>query len=159
MALRSIPGEIGVIRDRAVVIGMLGMCAVLASLAGCATPDARDFRGRWMPLNQFADAPRAIPLRQAYVYQATPADGTLKHMLDRWARDSKLQLAYEHPNDYTLHAQAARIRTYDIGAAAAELTSAYAGEGVRVSVEGSRIRVTDGRSAAAAPAAPPTPSD
>lgn len=148
-----------VTRDRAVVIGMLGVWAVAASLAGCATPDARDFRGRWTPLNQFADTPKAIPLRQGYVYQATPADGTLKYMLDRWARDSKLQLAYEHPNDYTLHTQAARIRTDDIGAAAAELTSAYAGEGVRVGVEGSRIRVTDARSVAAGPVAPPTPSD
>lgn len=146
-------------RDKAVVIGWLGMSAVVAALAGCATPEARDFRGRWTPLNQFADTPQAIPLHQGYVYQATPADGTLKHMLDRWARDSKLQVAYEHPNDYTLHAQAAHIRTHDIGAAAAELTRAYAGEGVRVSVEGRRIRVTDARSAAADQAAAPTPAD
>ncbi|MDH5834563.1 hypothetical protein [Luteimonas kalidii] len=135
------------------------MCAVAIALAGCATPDARDFRGRWTPLNQFADTPRAIPLRQGYVYQATPVDGTLKHMLDRWARDSKLELAYQHPNDYTLHAQVARIRAHDIRTAAAELTSAYAGEGVRVDVDGSRLRVADARSATIGPSNPDAPSD
>ena len=110
-------------------------------LAGCATPDAPDFRGRWKPLNQFAETPQAIPLHPGYVYQASPVDGTLKGMLDRWARDSKLTLSYLHSNDYTLHAPVARIRTYDIQAAVAQVTSAYAGEGVGVSVEGSRIVV------------------
>lgn len=117
------------------------LAATAMSLAGCATPDAPDFRGRWKPLNQFAETPQAIPLHQGYVYQASPVDGTLKGMLSRWAKDSKMGLSYLHPNDYTLHASAARVRAYDIRAAAAELSSAYAGQGVRVSVDGTQIVV------------------
>lgn len=122
---------------------LLAIAAVV--LAGCATPDAPDFRGRWTPLNQFSEAPQAIPLNPGYVYQASPADGTLRGMLGRWARDSKFGLSYLHSNDYTLHAAVAQIRTYDLQAAVAQVTSAYAGEGVGVSVEGSRIVVRPAR--------------
>jgi hypothetical protein len=124
----------------------------LLSLSACATPDAPDVRGRWQPLNQFADTPQAIPLHQGYIFQASPADGTLKAMLTRWAKDARLSLSYLHPNDYTLHAPVARIRAHSIQVAAAELTAAYATEGVRVSVEGAQIVVgrADGASGPAA---------
>lgn len=134
---------------------LLAISAVL--LAGCATPDAPDFRGRWKPLNQFAETPQAIPLHPGYVYQASPVDGTLKGMLVRWARDSKLTLSYLHSNDYTLHAPVAQIRTYDIQAAVAQVTSAYASEGVGVSVEGTRIVVRPAR-AGAGNASPDSPA-
>ena len=110
-------------------------------LAACATPDAADIRGRWRPVNQFAETPVAIPLQQVYVYQASPADGTLKTMLSRWARDSKISLSYLHPNDYSLHAPVAQIRTSSLEQAAAALTAAYAAQGVRVVADGSQIVV------------------
>lgn len=65
----------------------LAFVVAVLSLAGCATPSAPDPRGKWMPVNRMADAPQAIPLNQVYVFQANPADGTLKAMLTRWARD------------------------------------------------------------------------
>lgn len=116
------------------------MIAVLA-LAGCGTPAAKDFGGRWKPVNRFQDAPTEIPLAKTYTYYASPMDGTLKTMLARWAKDSGMQLAYELPSDYTLFKPVTQIRTPDIQSAASELTSIYAAQGVRVSADNRRIVV------------------
>ncbi len=136
---------------------MIVLCVVMVSLAvaGCATPQAADINGRWRPVNRFAEAPQAIPLQQAYVYQASPADGTLRTMLVRWAKDARLTLAYLHPNDYTLHAPVAQIRTSSLEDAAASLSAAYADQGVQVVVERPRIIVSQASrpSADVAPAA------
>lgn len=137
---------------------MMLSCVVMVPVvvAGCATPQAADINGRWRPVNRFAEAPQAIPLQQAYIYQASPADGTLKTMLGRWAKDARLTLAYLHPNDYTLHAPIANIRTGSLEDAAAALSAAYAEQGVQVSVERPRIIVSQALppSADVAPTAP-----
>lgn len=122
------------------------LCAFVL-LSACATPDAPDLRGRWRAVNQFAEAPTAIPLHQSYVYEATPSDGTLKTMLNRWARDSKRNLSYLHPNDYTLHLPVSRIRTTSLEQAAAELSTAYAAEGVYIVINGTQIVVSSAPSA------------
>lgn len=118
------------------------LLAAVVLLAACATPSAPEPRGRWMPVNRFTDAPQAIPLQQSYIYQASPVDGTLKTMLARWAKDSRMQLSYLHGNDYTLHAPIAHIRTSSLEEAAAALSSAYADQGVQVVVERPRIIVS-----------------
>lgn len=125
-------------RPRAHVVAPLALCL----LGACATPAATDVGGRWRPVNRFADAPQAIPLQQAYVYQASPADGTLKTMLSRWARDGRMTLSYQHPNDYTLHGPVGGIRTTSLEQAAAALSAAYADHGVQVTVERTRILVS-----------------
>lgn len=134
------------------VAGM--MCSVLV-LSGCATPEAEGIVGRWRPVNRFDETPQAIPLQQAYIYQASPADGTLKTMLGRWARDANLTLAYLHPNDYTLHAPVAHIRTHSLEDAANALSAAYSEQGVKVVVDRPRIIVSRASlsPAAAAPSA------
>lgn len=141
---------------RIITIRKFLLAVAAMTLVGCATPSAPDVRGRWKPLNQFAETPLAIPLQQGYVFQASPVDGTLKGMLSRWAKDSRLGLSYLHPNDYTLHAPVAHIRAHSIQSAAAELSSAYAAEGVNVSVEGAQIvvrPVQGGPGGASAPSA------
>ena len=115
---------------------------VVFLLGGCATPEAVAPSGKWRPLNRYTDVPQAIPLQQAYVFQALPVDGTLKGMLTRWAKDAGVSLVYQHPNDYTLHAQAASIRAGSLTEGASALAAAYALQGVRVDVEGSRLVVT-----------------
>jgi len=134
---------------------MLGVVMVSLVVAGCATPRAADINGRWRPVNRFAEAPQAIPLQQAYIYQASPADGTLRSMLGRWAKDARLTLTYLHPNDYTLHAQVAQIRTSSLEDAATSLSAAYADQGVQVVIERPRIIVSQASppSADVAPAA------
>lgn len=137
-------------------------CVLLLSTTvlatGCATPDAPDPKGKWKPINQFSEVPQAIPLQQTYVYQPTPADGTLKAMLSRWAKDSKMSLSYLHPNDYTLYGPVANIRTRSLDEAAAALSAAYAGQRVQVAVERSQIIVRYARDAASAAPSAGTPS-
>ncbi|MGE6333684.1 hypothetical protein [Stenotrophomonas sp. NPDC077659] len=111
-------------------------------LAGCATPPAPEPRGKWRPVNRLADVTHAIPLHQTYVYQSSPVDSTLKGLLTRWAKDGGMTLSYLHPNDYTLYVPVGDIRTTSIVEAAAALSSAYAAQGVVVSVEQSRIIVS-----------------
>lgn len=95
-----------------------------------------------MPVNRLAEAPQAIPLSQVYVFQASPADGTLKTMLTRWARDSRMTLSYLHPNDYTLYGPVGSIRTPSLVEASAALTAAYTRENVVVAVDRSTIVVS-----------------
>lgn len=125
------------------VIALLGM-------VGCATKQAADFGGRWRPVNHFAEAPTEIPLYTSYVYQASPMDRTLKGMLSRWAEDSNIQLVYNLPSDYTLYGPVSAIATTSLQEAAQEVSRAYVGQGVEVSVQGSKILV--GPAATAAPA-------
>ncbi|MCF5089113.1 hypothetical protein B9Y66_12000 [Stenotrophomonas maltophilia] len=111
-------------------------------LAGCVTPPAPEPRGKWRPVNRLSDVTHAIPLQQTHVYQSSPTDSTLKGLLTRWAKDGGMTLSYLHPNDYTLYVPVGDIRTTSIVEAAAELSRAYAGQGVVVSVEKSRIIVS-----------------
>lgn len=114
---------------------------LLLSLAACGPRPAPDIGGRWKAVNRFAEQTEEIPLRPAYVYQAAPMDRTLKAMLERWARDSKMSLAWELSSDYTLHAPVAEVRAASVEQAAAELTRIYAPQQVHVLVEGNRLVV------------------
>ncbi|WP_244244030.1 TcpQ domain-containing protein [Marilutibacter alkalisoli] len=100
-------------------------------------------------MNHFAAAPEVIPLQQAYLFQASPADGTLKNMLSRWARDSRMSLSYLHSNDYTLYAPVADIHTTNLQAAVSALTDAYAQQGVSITADGSQIVVRAATAASA----------
>jgi hypothetical protein len=119
-----------------------GICtfAVLL-LAGCATPSAPDYHGKWKPVNRYAATATQIPLAKTYVFFATPMDGTLKTMLTRWAKDTGIQLSYNVRADYTLIAQAAQINTSNIHQAASELNEIYAPEGISVAVSDWQITV------------------
>ncbi|MCW0390433.1 hypothetical protein FHR66_002210 [Xanthomonas sp. F4] len=94
-----------------------------------------------------------IPLYSSYVYQAIPMDGTLKTMLERWAKDSNMQLSYGIQSDYTLYAPVAKINTTSIQQAVAELSVVYAQEGLSVTAAGNRILVQPSSSLSGAPAA------
>jgi hypothetical protein len=66
-------------------------------------------------------------------------------MLRRWAKDAGLKLSYELPSDYTLYQAVAQIHTTDLHAAASQLSSIYAAQGVAVSTDGHEIRVSIAR--------------
>lgn len=127
---------------------------------GCASNPAPEYGGRWRPVNRYADAPQEIPLHQGYAFHASPMDGTLKVMLERWARDSKMAVTYGHSSDFTLHSAVARIRTDDLQQAVSQLSTAYATQGVVVTTDGNRIIVRGSAPASASispmgePAAP-----
>jgi len=113
----------------------------MLALVSCATKPAADFGGRWKPVNRFAEAPMELPLHASYVYQATPMDGTLKTMLERWVKDSNMTLAYNITSDYTLYSAVAKIETTSIKQAVDELSAVYATQGVHVSIVGNQIVV------------------
>lgn len=113
---------------------------MLAATTACATA-APEYGGRWKLVNRYADLPREIPLYQAYAFYPSPMDGTLKTMLERWARDSKMTLSYLHPSDFTLHSAVAGIRTNSLQEAVSQLTAAFAQQGVSITTESNQIVV------------------
>lgn len=117
------------------------LCLGIVTLVGCAAPAAKDFGGRWRPVNQFQSVPERIQLQRPYVFYASPLDGTLKNMLARWARDKGMLLVYKLPYDYTLYTPVSDIRSPDIADAAAQLNSIYAGEHVAITTVGHEIVV------------------
>ena len=132
-----------------------GALVVLLSLVvvACATRPAPNFRGRWQPVNQLADAPVAIPLNTSYIYAPAPLDRTLKSMLTRWARDSRMTLSYLHGSDFTLYGPVADISTPSLQQAVSQLNAAYASQGVAISADATQITVRQA-GAAPQPAAP-----
>ena len=124
-------------------------------LAGCATRPAPDITGRWKPVNRYAAAAEEIPLYQSYVFHASPMDGTLKTMLTRWAKDSKMTLVYLHPSDFTLYSPVAQIQTNDLQRAVSELSAAYASQGVSVTAADNQIVVRVAQVEVPVPAATP----
>jgi hypothetical protein len=130
----------------------VAMTAVALLLAGCATKPAPDFGGRWKPVNRFASTTMEIPLYTSYVYQATPMDGTLKTMLERWAKDSGMTLDYRLSSDYTLYGAVSTIGTTNAQQAVTDVSAAYAGQGVLVSIVGNQIVVQPASAATAAAA-------
>ena len=116
------------------------MLMVLAVTTACATA-APEYGGRWKSVNRYAEIPQEIPRYQAYAFYPSPMDGTLKTMLERWARDSKMTLSYLHPSDFTLHSAVADIRTNSLQEAISQLTAAFAQQGVSITAEDSQIVV------------------
>jgi hypothetical protein len=131
------------IRSDAVSSRTLLLACVLLATA-CAARPAADIRGRWTPVNRYLAQTQEIPLRQTYLYQATPLDRTLKSLLARWARDTRMQLVYEHGSDFTLHAPAAALRSDDLHAAVARLNDIYAPQHIAIVLQGDRIEVRRG---------------
>lgn len=117
------------------------LCGLVLMMVACATRPAPDFRGRWKPLNQFADTPVALPLSQAYVYSASPMDRTLKSLLTRWARASKHTLSYLHSSDFTLYGPVQDLQTTNLEQAISALNAAYAPYGATLSLEAGQIIV------------------
>ena len=103
-------------------------CVVVLVTAACASRPAPDFSGRWMPVNHFDSRANEIPLYPAYEFYATPLDRTVRTMLGRWARDSKMTLDYQPGSDFTLYEPVSRIRTPDLRQALAQLSSLYAAD-------------------------------
>lgn len=136
-------------------MGLVSALTVL--LSACGTPAAKDFGGRWKPVNKYDDKTVEIPLAVPYTYYAAPMDGTLKTMLTRWTSDTGTKLAYKLRSDFTLPKTTAAIHTTEVRDAASQLSAIYAQQGVAVTVEGPEL-VVEELSAATTPAAPVAPS-
>jgi len=111
------------------------------ALAACGAPAPVDFGGAWMPVNRFHDAPTEIPVAAAYIFYASPLDGSLQTMLRRWATDSGRQLAYRLGSDFTLYQPVGQIRTANLQDAVQQVNAIYAPQGVFVAADAQRIYV------------------
>jgi len=116
-------------------------CVVVLVTAACASRPAPDISGRWMPVNHFDSRAREIPLYPAYEFYAVPLDRTVKTMLGRWARDSKMALDYQPGSDFTLYEPVSRIRTTDLRQALAQLSSLYVADQLDAALVGNTIVV------------------
>jgi hypothetical protein len=133
----------------------LSICLVSAFavlLSACGTPAAKDFGGRWKPVNRYDDKTVEIPLAVPYTYYAAPMDGTLKTMLTRWTSDTGMKLQYKLRSDFTLPKSTAAIHTTEVRDATSQLSTIYAQQGVAVTVQGPDLIVEE-LSAVTAPTA------
>ena len=128
------------------------LLVLVIGLLSCATRPAPDFGGRWKGVNRYAASTEEIPLSSAYLFHASPMDGTLKAMLTRWSKDSKMTLSYLHPSDFTLHEPVAKIHTNDLQQAVAQLTAAYAGQQIQITASNNQIVVSVADTTSVAPA-------
>jgi hypothetical protein len=121
-----------------------GLVSALAMLlSACGTPAAKDFGGRWKPVNRYDDKTVEIPLAVPYTYYAAPMDATLKTMLTRWTTDTGLKLSYRLRSDFTLSKSTAQIHTSELRDAAAQLSKIYAPQGVAVIVDGPTLVIEE----------------
>lgn len=130
------------------------MLVLVIGLLSCATRPAPDFGGRWKGVNRYATSTEEIPLSSAYLFHASPMDGTLKAMLTRWSKDSKMTLSYLHPSDFTLHEPVAKIHTNDLQQAVAQLTAAYAAQQVQITASNNQIVVSVADTPSVSPGSP-----
>ena len=134
-----------------------GLVSALAMLlSACGTPAAKDFGGRWKPVNRYDDKTVEIPLAVPYTYYAAPMDATLKTMLTRWSTDTGIKLDYKLRSDFTLPKTASAIHTTEGRDAASQLSAIYAPQGVVVLIDGPEI-VVEEASAIVPPAPAPVP--
>jgi hypothetical protein len=137
----------------------LSLVSALAMLlSACGTPAAKDFGGRWKPVNKYDDKVVEIPLALPYTYYAAPMDGTLKTMLTRWTKDTGLKLAYRLRSDFSLTRAASGIHTTELRDATAQLSTIYGAQGVAVTVNGSELVVEEVSASTTPAAAPVTPT-
>lgn len=127
------------------------LLTLVGTLAACGADPAPNFRGRWRAVNHYTPQPEEIPLHTAYVFAPSPLDHTLKTMLTRWARDSKMTLSYLAGSDFTLHQPVSQISTSSIQQAVGELSQAYAAQGVSISYANNQIVVRGGSTPMASP--------
>lgn len=116
------------------------LSAVLLSACN-STPPAKNFSGNWQPVNVFQESTREIPLVKQHYFEPLPIDGTLKNMLERWARESKTGLSYMFTSDYTLHVPVATIKQPNLEAALQELNDVYAPQKINIGMESGQIVV------------------
>jgi hypothetical protein len=141
-------------------LSFLVASSVAVLLSACGTPPAKDFGGRWKPVNKYDDKVVEIPLAVPYTYYAAPMDGTLKTMLTRWTTDTGMKLDYKLRSDFTLSKGTSGIHTTEARDAASQLSAIYAPQGVVVLINGPEIVVEEASAIVPpAPAAAPQTND
>ena len=110
-------------------------------LQACAAPKAADIADNWKPVNTLAAKPQEIPLKEEAElpkFQMLPTDATLRHMLERWARENGGTLDWQYPSDLTLVTGLDTVKDNNLQRALNVVRRTYAAQKLRIQISASR---------------------
>lgn len=113
----------------------------LLLLQACAAPKATDISDNWKPVNSLAAKPQEIPLKEEAElpkFQMLPTDATLRHMLDRWAKESGGSLDWQYPSDLTLVSGLDGVKDNNLQRALNTVRKTYAAQKLRIQVSANK---------------------
>ena len=114
---------------------------VLGLLQACAAPKATDIADNWRPINSLAAKPQEIPLKEEAElpkFQMLPTDATLRHMLERWAKENGGALDWQYPSDLTLVSGLEAVKDSNLQRALNTVRRNYAAQKVRIQISASK---------------------
>lgn len=114
---------------------------LLCLLQACAAPKATDISDNWKPVNSLAAKPQEIPLKEEVElpkFQMLPTDATLRHMLERWAKENGGALDWQYPSDLTLVTGLDSIKDSNLQRALNSVRRTYAAQKLRIQVSASK---------------------
>jgi Toxin co-regulated pilus biosynthesis protein Q len=120
---------------------MVFAVAIAAVLHGCAAPKATDMADNWKPVNTLAAKPQEIPLKEDNElpkFQMLPTDATLRHMLERWAKENGGTLDWQYPSDLTLVSGLEAVKDNNLQRALNSVRRNYAAQKLRIQMSASR---------------------
>lgn len=115
--------------------------SIVALLQACAAPKAADIADNWKPVNTLAAKPQEIPLKEENElpkFQMLPTDATLRHMLERWAKENGGSLDWQYPSDLTLVSGLESVKDNNLQRALNSVRRNYAAQKLRIQVSASR---------------------
>lgn len=117
------------------------LAGVVLLLQACAAPKPVDISDNWKPVNTLAAKPQEIPLKEENElprFQMLPTDATLRHMLERWAKENGGALDWQYPSDLTLVSGLESIKDNNLQRALNAVRRNYAAQKLRIQVSASR---------------------
>lgn len=120
---------------------MAGAFLMAGLLQACAAPKAIDIADNWKPVNALAAKPQEIPLKEEVAlpkFQMLPTDASLRHMLERWAKENGGALDWQYPSDLTLVSGLESIKDNNLQRALNSVRRNYAAQKLRIQVSASR---------------------
>lgn len=120
---------------------LMGALLLAGLLQACAAPKPIDIADNWRPVNTLAAKPQEIPLKEENElprFQMLPTDATLRHMLERWAKENGGALDWQYPSDLTLVSGLESIKDNNLQRALNAVRRNYAAQKLRIQVSASR---------------------
>lgn len=120
---------------------LMGALLLVGLLQACAAPKPIDISDSWKPVNTLAAKPQEIPLKEENElprFQMLPTDATLRHMLERWAKENGGALDWQYPSDLTLVSGLESIKDNNLQRALNAVRRNYAAQKLRIQVSASR---------------------
>lgn len=104
-------------------------------LSACSALSERAVMSDWQPVANLPSEPRVAVATPSTSFLVTPLDGSLRHLLARWAYLEGVQVDYRLSVDWQLHTRAAAVKAADLPSALSALQSAYAEQGISLRLD------------------------